>query len=388
VRVLFTDETHFQKFLAGEDYSYGLADVPDREFEAKWDAVYQAIKTLVGSGAVQEGAVVELPTVPHNSLRDTPLMDGEWLDRYVAALAEWGARLQGQGYQLEEPDDSHPLAWYRIFDPEAGAEADVMVLKQIWQQTEKHLGRFPGRTRDIQGRPYLHYPDYLRWRGRKAKGDLQSGLRRGLVLSSWNRWVGANGGDGSATLESVKASCLTSYLEVYRYHLCRDSDDEMEEKRRRESLLQNLQGWKPGSRSDDRCCRRIGDWKEMAGNFLGELYSLLQAAETISQRYFDCRQLLFPSRATDFTRLGSCMEQLLREFNEDFSNTFGQETELGSEGLEAVNSPSIIDIAALQGMVTPPPQQQTTFLVDLAKAGALDAMGENRAAVGLLDRHI
>jgi hypothetical protein len=32
VRALFTNETDFQKFLAGEDYSYGLANVPDREF--------------------------------------------------------------------------------------------------------------------------------------------------------------------------------------------------------------------------------------------------------------------------------------------------------------------------------------------------------------------
>jgi hypothetical protein len=61
-----------------------------------------------------------------------------------------------------------------------------MVLKKLWQQTEKHLARFPGRTGSIQGRPYLHYQDYIRWRGRKAKGGLQSGLRRGLVLYPLN----------------------------------------------------------------------------------------------------------------------------------------------------------------------------------------------------------
>ncbi|HZA25842.1 MAG TPA: hypothetical protein VFA32_25145, partial [Dehalococcoidia bacterium] len=76
VQALFADETNFQKFLAGEDYSYGLADVPDHEFESTWDAVLQAIKALVSSGAVQEGVVVELPTVPHNLLRDAPLVEG------------------------------------------------------------------------------------------------------------------------------------------------------------------------------------------------------------------------------------------------------------------------------------------------------------------------
>jgi hypothetical protein len=96
VRALFGEEAGFQKFLAGEDYSYGLADVPDQEFEARWDSVFQGIKALVESGAVQEGLVVELPTVPHNLLRDAPLVDGVWVDRYVVALAEWGARLQGK----------------------------------------------------------------------------------------------------------------------------------------------------------------------------------------------------------------------------------------------------------------------------------------------------
>src|SRR5919106_1984750 len=167
VRALFSDETEFQKFLAREDYSYGLADVSDHEFETRWDSVLQAIKALVSSGAVQEGVVVELPTVPHNLLRDAPLVEGYGLDRYVGALAEWGARLQAKGYQLQEPEDSHPLAWYLMVDPDTGAEADLMVLKQIWQRTEKHLSRFPGRTRDIRGRPYLHFQDYSRWRGRR-----------------------------------------------------------------------------------------------------------------------------------------------------------------------------------------------------------------------------
>jgi hypothetical protein len=88
VRGLFSEDGESQKFLAGEDYSYGLAGVTDQEFEAKWDAVFQAVKALVASGQVQEGVVVELPTVPHNLLRDPRLMDGEWLDRYVVALAE------------------------------------------------------------------------------------------------------------------------------------------------------------------------------------------------------------------------------------------------------------------------------------------------------------
>jgi hypothetical protein len=120
VRALFRDETQFQRFLAGEDYSYGLADVPDQEFAAKRESVFQAAKALAASGTVQGEVGVELPTVPHRLFRDAPLVEGEWLDRYVVALAEWGARLQGKGYLLKEPEDSHPMAWYRVVDSESG----------------------------------------------------------------------------------------------------------------------------------------------------------------------------------------------------------------------------------------------------------------------------
>jgi hypothetical protein len=120
IRESFLEEGEFQRFLAGEDYSYGLADVPDPEFEVRWDSVFHGIKALVASGAVQEGIVVELPAVPHNLLRDAPLVEGVWLDRYPITLTEWCARLQGKGYLLQEPENSHPLAWYRAVEPDPG----------------------------------------------------------------------------------------------------------------------------------------------------------------------------------------------------------------------------------------------------------------------------
>jgi hypothetical protein len=162
--------------------------------------VYHGIKALVASGDVEEGVVVELPTVPHALLRDAPLGEGEWLNRYAVALAEWGARLQNKGYVLHEPEDSHPMAGYRVVDPATGAKVDATVAKQVWAQTQKPLAGFPGRTRDIQGQSYIHSQDYLRWRGRKARGDLQSGLRQGLVHGCWNEWVSTRGRDGEAVL--------------------------------------------------------------------------------------------------------------------------------------------------------------------------------------------
>ena len=111
-----------------------------------------------------------------------------------------GARLPQQDLVIEESDDPHPLAWFRITNPEEGREASRDLTKKLWQQTRKHQERFPGRTREIQGKQYLNWEDYRGWRGRWVKGNNTSGLSPGLVMSRWNRWVEEQGGEGKATL--------------------------------------------------------------------------------------------------------------------------------------------------------------------------------------------
>ena len=61
----------------------------------------------------QEGIVVDLTTVPHAFLKEVPLVDGDWIDRYILELAEWGARLVEKGLFLEESHDNHPMAGTR-----------------------------------------------------------------------------------------------------------------------------------------------------------------------------------------------------------------------------------------------------------------------------------
>ena len=76
---------HYTYAILLEDYSYGLADVTDVEYDAHYEAIVDAMKTVT-----QEGFVVELPTVPHQFLKEAPLVDGEWIDYYTVELAEWG----------------------------------------------------------------------------------------------------------------------------------------------------------------------------------------------------------------------------------------------------------------------------------------------------------
>ena len=183
VRELFQDAESFQKFLDGEDYCYGLSDVPDTEYDTHYEAVVCAIE-----GVAQQGFVVELPTVPNQFLSEAPLVEGDWIDRYAVELAEWGARLVGKGLRLEESKDSHPMVWHRFIDPADGSEFDAAVTMKLWRQTRKHLAGFPGRTSVIDERPYLSFEDYLKWRGRRNKGDFKSGMCKGLVVAPWNQW--------------------------------------------------------------------------------------------------------------------------------------------------------------------------------------------------------
>jgi hypothetical protein len=48
----------------------------------------------------------------------------------------------------------------------------------------------------------------------------------------------------------------------------------------------------------------------------------------------------------------------------------------------------VVDIAALKEAVAPAARQHTAFLADMARAEALDAMGEDHAAVAIIERHV
>lgn len=211
-RARFEDQESFDQFPAGEDCSYDLADVTNAEFSEHYQNIVSAMKDLG-----LDGLMVELPTVPHAFLREAPLVEGQWLDRYVVELAEWGVRLSLQGLVVVESDDPHPLAWFRITDPQDSTEASRDLTKKLWQQTRKHLDRCLGRTREIDGPPCLIWEDYLGWRGRRVKENIASGLSSGLVMSRWNRWVEEQGGEGKATLAGMLVGKLGCHAEGYRY---------------------------------------------------------------------------------------------------------------------------------------------------------------------------
>ena len=384
VRPLFEDAESFQKFLDGEDYSYGLADVPDAEYDAHYEAIVSAIK-----GVAKQGIVVDMPSVPHQFLQEAPLVDGDWIDGYIVELAEWGARIREREFLLEEPEDNHPMAWHGIIDPKDGSEVDAAVAIKLWQQTRKHLAGFPGSTRVIDERQYLSFADYLKWRGRRNKGDLKSGMRRGLVVSSWNQWVESQGGEGVATLAGVASGRLDCYLDGYRYRVCRNAGELAEEVSRRESLLESVQVGKPDSSNDERFRQRVEHWKISALGFLPEIYILSRAINSISQRYFEGQDPLFSEVSDGFGQLLALVEKLVNIYNEALAGDIERSERLLIEPGEGQNqSPLTIDLAGLVETVQGSAREQVAYLVDMAKADALDLLGETRQAFELVDRHV
>ena len=384
VRPLFEDAEGFQKFLDGEDYSYGLADVPDAKYDEHYEAIVSAIK-----GVAKQGIVVDMPSVPHQFLQEAPLVNGEWIDGYIVELAEWGARLVEKGLLLEESGDYHPMAWKRIINQEHGSEACVAVSMKLWQQTRKRLAAFPGSTRVIDERQYLSFADYLKWRGRRAKGDLKSAMRTGLVVSTWNQWVEEHGCEGAATLAGVASGILDCYLDGYRYRVCRNAGELAEEVSRRESLLESVQVGKPDSSNDERFRQRVDHWKISALGFLPEIYILSRAINSISQRYFEGQDPLFSEVSDGFDQLLALVEKLVNIYNEALAGDIERSERLLMETGDGQNqSPLTIDLAGLVETVQGSAKEQVAYLVDMAKADALDLLGETSQAFELVERHV
>jgi len=115
-------------------------------------------------------------------------------------------------------------------------------------------------------------------------------------------------------------------------------------------------------------------WKELAATVLVELYASRDAVAFISHHYFDGQQILFP----DADR---CLADLTKETQE----LVGMLNQLCVEEKERSYR---IDLEVVKEGISNKAREQTTYLVYMARAEALDAMGENRAATELVARRL
>ena len=140
-----------------------------------------------------------------------------------------------------------------------------------------------------------------------------------------------------------------------------------EQLKRRESLLNVM-----GSARLEQMNGEADFWKQMAGASLSNLYAFQQAVITIRQCYFDGVEPLFPDLDRSLADLTKHIEDLITSFNDQVIK----------------KSEDKINTEALRQRATKIATERVSYLVDMAKAEALDAMGENRAAVELIERHL
>jgi hypothetical protein len=118
------------------------------------------------------------------------------------------------------------LAPLQIYESVAGGqlvEADEGLIASVRRQTKAALVKFTGRTREIDGRGYLHIDDYRAWPGRRVRGELR--VLDGILASSWNKWVDRQGGEGQAELGGSRVRKLNALVELSDFIICSGEDE-------------------------------------------------------------------------------------------------------------------------------------------------------------------
>lgn len=255
----------------------------------------------------------------------------------------------------------------------------------------------------MDGRPYLHFHDYRRWRGWLVKGDLRRLVKPGFLRASWNQWVEGHGGDMVAAVADVAVYHFTSWAENAPVEECLP-DEAAAKLAVRHKLLSSLRAWAvsdfdgadlwgqtlPYRRAS--FVDEVKGWHEDPREYALEVAPLRQAASLIGGRYFGGKEALYRGSAQiladcqhmigvvkDLFHVGLVQEwervgRLLAEEPEISNNSVSEV--LGRLGLGGVPAEGHDAAAHLAG-----------YLVNIAKAEALELLGEREAAENILVRH-
>ena len=143
--------------------------------------------------------------------------------------------------------------------------------------------------------------------------------------------------------------------------------------------------WDPDTAGWTICC----SVDRSALGFLPEIYTVRRAINSISQRYFDSQEGLFPDVAKGLDQLMVSAEKLVGIYNEALAENIECQGRLLIETREGQDeTPLTIDVAGLIESVRGVAKEQVDYMVDMAKADALDLLGETRQAFELVDRHV
>lgn len=364
VRACFRDEAEFERYRSGVDYTNGLSSINDAEWNAHYDQIVMKLHEIVDSGEVQAGTLVKLETVSIPFLQEAPLVEGQWLDRYILELAEYGKVLRSQGREQRGTEDEHPLAQASFLIGD-GKEADPVEMQRARRRVARNLEKFQGRTKKIDGRIYINNEDSI-LKG-KARRAFIPGLEKGLVTASWNSWVEAHGGEDTASIMGVPVMKLECYVGQASYYVCENVQEQLQ---RRSAILEGLRTWQP---KPERRAEQLKSWRRIAEVFLTEIYAFQEALNRIRRSYFGFHSILFADSEQYLADLTTEASEIVMRFN-DLAN--------GEREQYQVDLDIIRKSAGLEA------NEQVTLLVDMAKSEALDALGEYRGARNIAEKYL
>jgi hypothetical protein len=177
-------------------------ELPNAVLEERWSAFDDAVRRLLRDGVIKPGATVCLQPQARGlqSILGTPsLVEGIWVDAHPIELAEVAALVSSHGGDAASRS--------------ATAESDFANVARLRAEVKERLRRFPGRSKKIGGRTYLHIVDYLNWPERKAEATVHVGIQ----AESWDAFIAANGGEGSAELTGIEVCKLVRFRGSAKY---------------------------------------------------------------------------------------------------------------------------------------------------------------------------
>lgn len=368
---LFESDGAFQAFKIGEDFSYGLADMPDNEFEEAYDKFYAAVATLLESREIKTGKRCRLGSVPIPFLREFPIIDGVWLEHYIIELAEWGALLEKRGFRPEGSQDGSLLAWDSFAKKSNNAkqhfEIDSEPIATLRHEAKMNLEKYTGRKRKIDGRDFLHLDDYHKWKGRYCKDKLVQ--EDGFFASSWNDWIDSNGGEGKANLSGYPVKKISSHATFSEFVVQNQAEDILNFRNKRRQIISSIQSLSNQTSSLNESMSKIN---KLVVQLAHDDLSLIAAIDHIRQRYFDGREILFKDCREDLQR------RLKRiETSVDFYNHF-----------LPIGSSHRIDLDAMKEEIKPLALAKARRIIDFAKADVFEAFDEIHKAVDTMTRYM
>jgi hypothetical protein len=276
---------------------------------------------------------------------------------------EWGALLKANGYQLKE--ECLPLIVMARYLQSDGKEASREEIQKFQEKARKNLAKFTGRTRKIDKREFLHFQDYYIWPGRKVKNDLKSEGEKGLVTASWNQWVQGQG----PKVNDITVKPLQYPVDEQDYYVCNSGTEEA--LHRRNEILEDARRWRY---KEENKLGLIKNWKTVFEIHLADLYIYRQAITTIRQNYFDGLPILFQDLAGDMEGIITNTEELATKFNELYVDLFHLSDRL--------------DLEAIRQDAGQQRKYRLSYIIDMAKAEALDSLGEREEGVKLVERYL